>query len=105
MTLDGGWGLIIATVIGVVLVWLRDIAVKHFSNGEDDIKAAHEKIKEQEVFLRDIALQFQRYQTHVAENYAKIPAVERMETNIYSVMRRIEEKIDRLQGGGGKGQS
>lgn len=96
MTLDGGWGLIIATVVGVVLVWCGNIAAKHWGNSEDDTKAAHAHIEELFVLYRDLALQFQRYQTHVAESYAKIPALERMENNIYAAMARIEGKLDRL---------
>lgn len=97
MTLDGGWGLIIATVVGVVLVWLGNMAGKHFGNTEDDFETAREHIEELFTLHRDLALQFQRYQTHVAENYVKIPAMERMETNLYNAMSRIEVKIDRLK--------
>ena len=34
MTLDGGWGLIISTIIGIVLVWIGNMAAKHFGNSE-----------------------------------------------------------------------
>jgi hypothetical protein len=73
MTLDGGWGYILSTVIGVVLAevfnfWRRASDQKHKSvddaaeNAQTAADAASKKADELEK-------QFLRYQAHVAENY------------------------------------
>ena|SRR5271167_3789272 len=97
MTLDNGWALIIATVIGVVLVWGGQLVTKHWGNAEDGTNEAHHKIEDILKAIANLRSDFQRYQTHVAENYAKIPAIERMESNIFAAIARIEAKIDKLQ--------
>ena len=88
MTMDGGWGLIIATVIGVVLVWIGNIATKHFSNNEDAADAAHRRINELSDKVADIAMDQLRHQRYVAENYVKQPVFERLEAKIDRLLER-----------------
>jgi hypothetical protein len=91
MTMDGGWGLILATVIGVVLVWIGNMAAKHFGNSEEAADGAHDRINELSDKLANLAMDLLKHQRYVAENYAKTTALE-----------RIESKLDRLlerQGG------
>jgi hypothetical protein len=103
MTLDNGWALIIATVIGVVLVWVGNLVGKHFDNTEGDNDQAHKKIEkifeliaETNKAIAAQQLESSKYQTHVAENYARITMVERLETNLFSVVTRLEQKVDEL---------
>lgn len=90
MTLDGGWGLIIATVVGVVLVWVGNLIAKHFDNSEDSAEKAHERIGDLGEKLSELAMDQLRHQQHVAETYVK-----------QSTLERLEAKIDRLLERGG----
>jgi len=90
MTLDGGWGLIIATVVGVVLVWIGNLIAKHFGNSEDSADEAHVRINTLTDKVAELAMDQLRHQRHVAENYVK-----------QSVFERLEAKIDRLLERGG----
>lgn len=91
MTLDGGWALIIS---GVLVLFLSGVAVlvwRHVDNAQEDAQKAIDEIHA----LKEEFLQFQ---THVAEKYARVSGVERMETNIFAVLARLEAKIDGLNG-------
>lgn len=90
MTMDGGWGLIIATVVGVVLVWIGNLTVKHFDNSEDKADSAGDRVNALEK-------EFLKYQAHVAENYQKIETANRMEEKIFGVLARVEAKVDDLR--------
>lgn len=85
MTLDGGWGLILATVIGVVLVWIGNMAAKHFGNSEKDTDDAHAKIASMAKDIATVAMDLLKHQRYVAENYVPKQAFD-----------RIEAKLDRL---------
>lgn len=89
MTLDGGWALIIS---GVLILFLSGVAVlvwRHVDNAQADADKALEE-------TTATKMEFLRFQTHVAETYARLSGVERMETNIFAVMARFEAKLDTL---------
>ncbi len=91
MTLDGGWGLILSTVIGIVLVWIGNMAAKHFGNSEEAAEAAHDRIAALSEKIAEVAMDLLKHQRYVAETYVPKAAFE-----------RIEAKLDRLierQGG------
>lgn len=100
MTLDGGWGLIIASVITVVLMWARDLVVGHFSNSKETGDDAHERIDALDKRVDEFEKDYLRSQTKIAETYARISGVERMETNIFAVLARLEQKIDDMKSAG-----
>ena len=85
MTLDGGWGLIIATVVGVVLVWIGNMAAKHWGNSESDTDEAHDRISKLAEKIAEVAMDLLKHQRYVAENYVPKQAFD-----------RIEAKLDRL---------
>lgn len=97
MTWDSGGAIILSSVLAVIMVWVGNLVSKHWGNTESDTNEAHEKIEELLNAVGNLRSDFQKYQTHVAENYAKIPAIERMESNIFAAIARIEHKIDKLQ--------
>lgn len=97
MTLDGGWGLIIATVVGVLLVWIGNLAAGHFSNTKEKGDGAHERIDSQSERLDMLERDFLKYQTVAANEFARLSGVERMETNIFAALNRLEAKVDKLQ--------
>lgn len=101
MTLDGGWGLIIATVVGVVLVWIGNLIVGHFGNAAGNGDKAHDRIDALNRIVEENEKDYLRFQTKVAETYARITGVERMETNIFAVLARLEAKIDDMKDQGG----
>lgn len=94
MTMDGGWGLIIATVVGVVLVWIGNLAAGHFGHAAQRGSAAHDRIDGLAEQVEVNEKEFLRFQTHVAENYAKHAQMERLENNIFSALTRLEVKVD-----------
>lgn len=102
MTLDGGWGLIIATMIGVLMTWLGGLVVKHFSNNEEAADGAHSAVKELDKRVTALQIDQLEYKAYMAEHYAKIAQLERMESTIFAVMQRIEQKVDRLQENGAR---
>jgi hypothetical protein len=85
MTLDNGWSLIISTVIGVALVWIGQLVVKHWGNTEEDTSAAHERIAKLAEKISEVAMDLLKHQRYVAENYVPKQAFD-----------RIEAKLDRL---------
>ena len=97
MTWDSGGAIILSSVLAVIMVWIGNLVSKHWGNTESDTSEAHEKIEEILKAIASLRSDFQTYQTHVAENYAKIPEIHRMETNIFAAIARIEHKIDKLQ--------
>jgi hypothetical protein len=97
MTLDGGWGLIIATVVGVMLVWVGNLIAGHFNNSKEKGDGAHERIDGLNERIEVNEREFLRFQTHIAETYARVPGIERMENNIFAVLNRLEAKVDKLQ--------
>jgi hypothetical protein len=91
MTMDNGWALIIATVIGVVLVWIGQLVTKHWGNSERNTETAHDRIADLGEKIAEVAMDLLKHQRYVAENYVPKQAFE-----------RIEGKLDRLierQGG------
>lgn len=97
MTLDGGWGLIIATIVGVLLVWVGNLVTGHFSNATSKGDDAHQRIDDVNERIDVNEKEFLRFQTHVAETYARVPGIERMENNIFAALNRLEAKVDKLQ--------
>jgi hypothetical protein len=89
MTLDGGWALIISGVLVLFLTGVSVLVWRHVDNAQEDAKKALEEIMA-------LKMEFLRFQTHVAETYARLSGVERMETNIFAVMARFEAKLDTL---------
>lgn len=100
MTLDGGWGLIIASVVTVVLMWIGNLVGGHFSNSKEKGEGAHDRIDGLESRVNEFEKDYLRSQTKVAETYARISGVERMETNIFAVLARLEAKIDDMKNAG-----
>lgn len=94
MTLDGGWGLIIATIVGVVLVWVGNLASGHFGHATSKGDTAHARVDALAEQVDVNEKEFLRFQTHVAENYAKHAQMERLENNIFSALTRLEVKVD-----------
>jgi hypothetical protein len=96
MTLDGGWGYILSTVLGVVLMWIGGLVSGHFrgiKRGSDD---SHERIDQSNERVDQLEREFLKYQTHAADTFARISGVERMETNIFAVLARLEHKVDNV---------
>jgi hypothetical protein len=85
MTLDNGWALIIATVVGVVLVWIGQLVTKHWGNTEGETSEAHERIATLAEKISEVAMDLLKHQRYVAENYVPKQAFD-----------RIEAKLDRL---------
>lgn len=91
MTLDGGWALIISGLLvliaggGGALIW------RHVDNAQADAAKALEE-------LNAFKLESLRFQTHVAETYARTSGVERMESMLSATMVRFETKLDALIG-------
>lgn len=100
MTLDGGWGLIIATVVGVLLVWIGNLIGGHFNNSKEKGDGAHERIDLLVERGEQLERDFLKYQTIAANEFARLSGVERMETNIFAALNRLEQKVDKLQGRG-----
>ena len=94
MTLDGGWGLIIATALGVFMVWIGNLVQGHFGHSSNKGETAHAKIDALGERVDVNEKEFLRFQTHVAENYAKHAQMERLENNIFSALTRLEVKVD-----------
>ena len=95
MTWDSGGAIILSTVIGVVLVWIGGLVTKHFDNSHGVAASADERVD-------DLEKQFLKYQAYVAEHYVKTDSVDRIKRDIFSVIQRLEEKMDRLISSGGK---
>lgn len=97
MTLDGGWGLIIAAIVSVLLVWVGNIVGKLFSSTKEKGDGAHARIDELTERVDVFEKESLRFHTHVAETYARVPGIERMENNIFAALNRLEAKVDKLQ--------
>ncbi len=96
MTLDGGWALIIAGVLVLIVGGASALIWRHVDNAQKTADAAHEALAG---LTRDMHRQKEeslRFETHVANTYARLLGVERMETNIFAVMARFETKLDTL---------
>jgi hypothetical protein len=70
-------------------MWIGGLVTKHFNKSEDSANEANIKVDALEK-------KFLEYKAHVAEYYPSRAAMERMESNIYVVMQRIESKVDEL---------
>lgn len=88
MTMDGGWGLILATVIGVVLVWIGGMVAKHFGNSEQAADGAHTRINDLSDKLANLAMDLLKHQRYVSDNYVKISAFERLESKLDRALER-----------------
>ena len=96
MTLDGGWALIIAGVLVLIMGAAGTLIWRHVDNAQeagDEAKEAAEKVATALHLEQIERLKFER---HVAETYARTSGVERMETNIFAVMNRFESKLDKV---------
>ena len=89
MTLDGGWGYILSTVIGVVLAELLGWARRNSDHSKNATDDAHGRIDK---FERDFLI----YQKHVAEEYVKAQSVDQIRRDIFKVIERLERKVDQL---------
>jgi len=97
MTWDSGGAIILSTVIGVVLVWIGGMISKHFGNNEQTASEAHDKIDELDKRIVALDLAQRDFKTHVAEHYAKLAVIEKMEGAILAAMLRLEQKIDKMK--------
>lgn len=89
MTIDAG----VATIIsGVLVLFLTGVGVLIWRHVDNAKNVADKAVEENNA----IKMEFLRFQTHVAETYARLSGVERMETNIFAVMARFETKLDTL---------
>ncbi|SIO58434.1 hypothetical protein [Paraburkholderia phenazinium] len=96
MTLDGGWGLIIAGMLVLIVGAVGTLIWRHVDNAQKSASEAHEalaRLAEKVHAQKEDSL---RFETHVANTYARLLGVERMETNIFAVMARFETKLDTL---------
>ena len=84
------WALIIATLVGVVLTWIGTLVSSHFTNVKGGADAAHSEVQA-------LASEFLKFQIQVANEYAKISEVNRLEEGIIAVLTRLETKFDNLQ--------
>lgn len=89
MTLDGGWALIISGVLVLFLTGVAILVWRHVDNAQADAKEAIAELHR----VKEAGM---RFETHVAENYARLTGVERMETNLNAGMQRVEGKLDSL---------
>lgn len=96
MTLDGGWALIIAGVLVLVLGGACALIWRHVDNAQKAADEAHTAIAEMTKDMHRQKEESLRFETHVANTYARLLGVERMETNIFAVMARFETKLDTL---------
>jgi len=96
MTLDGGWALIIAGLLVLVLGGVGALIWRHVDNAQAAANAAHTAIDELTKDMHRQKEESLRFETHVANTYARLLGVERMETNIFAVMARFETKLDTL---------
>jgi hypothetical protein len=100
MTWDSGGAILLGSFGTVVLIWIGNLVVKHFTNNEDAAEKAHERINVLDRRVDDFERDYLRSQTKAAETYARISGVERMETNIFAVLARLEQKIDDMKSQG-----
>lgn len=100
MTWDSGGAILLGSFGTVVLIWLGNLVVKHFTNNEDSADDAHSRINKLSDRITDFEREFLRSQTEIAKTYARISGVERMETSIFAVLTRLEDKIDNIRGVG-----
>jgi hypothetical protein len=89
MTLDNGWAMIISSVLTVFLIWIGNIAVKHFTDTQGKATSTDEAVSK-------LYQEFLKFQTHVAEHYVKAASVENIRRDIFGVIARLESKVDRL---------
>jgi N-acetylglucosamine kinase-like BadF-type ATPase len=71
MTFDGGWGYILSTVIGVVLVWIGNMVARHFDHSMDDAEAASDVANAAMERASENEKQLLRYQAYVAEHFCQ----------------------------------
>ena len=101
LTWDGGGSVLAGSFGAVFLLWIGNLVLKHFNNNEDASAAAHERISVLDRRVDDFERDYLKSQTKIAETYARISGVERMETNIFAVLARLEQKIDDMKNAGG----
>lgn len=101
MTWDSGGAILLGSFITVCLIWIGNLVVKHFTNNEDAAEGAHLRINALDERVDNFEREFLRSQTDNAKTYARISGVERMETSIFAVLTRLEEKIDNMRNAGG----
>lgn len=101
MTWDSGGAILLGSFITVCLIWIGNLVVKHFTNNEDASAEAHTRINKLDDRVDSFEREFLRSQTENAKTYARISGVERMETSIFAVLTRLEEKIDNIRNTGG----
>jgi uncharacterized membrane-anchored protein YhcB (DUF1043 family) len=89
MTLDGGWALILATILGVVISGVGVLVWRHVDSAQSDADEAKENCSRLEKDLLS-------YKAHVAEHYCKMATAERTESKIFDVLERLENKVDKL---------
>lgn len=97
MTLDGGWGLIIAGILCAIVTAAGALIWRHVDNAQKAADEAGEKSVKLLEELNAHKMEALRFEKHVAETYARITGVERMETNINNILARMEVKIDVLK--------
>lgn len=97
MTWDSGGAIMLSSIITVILMWIGSLVSKHFGNTEQSSDKAHDRIAELAEVVEVHEREFLQYQKHVAETYARIASIERMESNIYASLLRLEAKMDKLQ--------
>jgi len=96
MTLDGGWALIIAGVLVLVMGGAGALIWRHVDNAQDEGEEANKAVAAVSLALHAEQVERLKFERHVAETYARTSGVERMETNIFAVMNRFETKLDKV---------
>ncbi|MBU7436526.1 hypothetical protein [Paraburkholderia fungorum] len=94
MTWDSGGAILLGSFGTVVLIWIGNLVTGHFGHAAKKGDDAHDRIDGAVERMEVNEKEFLRFQTHVAENYAKQEQVVRLENNIFSALQRLEVKVD-----------
>jgi len=98
MTLDGGWALIIAGILVLIVGGASALIWRHVDNAQNDANEARKEVIDLLKEMHRFKEESLRFETYVEKTFARVSGVERMETILSATMVRFETKLDSLIG-------
>ncbi|WP_017773854.1 hypothetical protein [Paraburkholderia kururiensis] len=99
MTLDGGWGYILSTVIGVMLSEMLSFARRHSEHREGVSNQAARRAQETADQALSKAMEAEnellKYRIEAQKDFAPNRRVDGLEERIFQMLESIDEKLDR----------
>lgn len=93
MTLDGGWALIIATIVGIVFTGMIGLGVAHITRLQADIAKLREDLVKSHEHAQDSHIELLEFKAYVEREFVPADEFKDLAKAIFEKLDNISEKL------------